>query len=88
MNIKGTNAHEIPDGLMPTVDWIVTDVCFISLEKALSVPLSPARRGAVLAELIKPQFEVVRSHIGKGGIVRNQEAKTMSGDRIEASHGI
>lgn len=83
VNIEGMNAREIPDGLIPTVDWIVTDVSFISLEKALPVPLSLARKGAILVALIKPQFEVGRSHIGKGGIVRDQEAKSKARDRIE-----
>jgi 23S rRNA (cytidine1920-2'-O)/16S rRNA (cytidine1409-2'-O)-methyltransferase len=84
VNIEGTNARAIPDGLVPTVDWIVTDVSFISLEKALPIPLSLARKGAILVALVKPQFEVGRSHIGKGGIVRDQEAKSRARDRIEA----
>ncbi len=84
VNIEGMNAREIPDGLIPAVDWIVTDVSFISLEKALPVPLSLAREGAVLVALIKPQFEVGRAHIGKGGIVRDQAAKSQARDRIEA----
>ena len=83
VNIEGMNAREIPDGLIPVVDWIVTDVSFISLEKALPVPLSLARQGAVLVALIKPQFEVGRTHIGKGGIVRDQAAKLQARDRIE-----
>jgi 23S rRNA (cytidine1920-2'-O)/16S rRNA (cytidine1409-2'-O)-methyltransferase len=66
------------------VDWIVTDVSFISLEKALPVPLSLARKGAILVALIKPQFEVGRAYIGKGGIVRDQAAKSQARDRIEA----
>ena len=84
MNIEGMNAREIPDGLIPSVDWIVTDVSFISLEKALPVPLSLARKGAILVALIKPQFEVGRAHIGKGGIVHDQPAKSQARDRIEA----
>ena len=84
VNIEGTNARGIPDGLVPTVDWIVTDVSFISLEKALPIPLSVARKGAILVALVKPQFEVGRSHVGKGGIVRDQEAKSKARDRIEA----
>jgi len=83
VNIEGMNAREIPDGLIPVVDWIVTDVSFISLEKALPVPLSLARKGAVLVALVKPQFEVGRKYIGKGGIVRDQVAKSEARDRIE-----
>ena len=43
VNTEGMNARDIPDGLIPAVDWIVTDVSFISLEKALQVPFSFAR---------------------------------------------
>ena len=84
VNIEGMNARDIPDGLIPAVDWIVTDVSFISLEKALPVPLSLAKNGAVLVALIKPQFEVGRENIGKGGIVRDIVAQSRSRDRIEA----
>ncbi len=83
VNIEGTNAREIPDGLVPTVDWVVTDVSFISLEKALPTPLSLARKGAILIALIKPQFEVGRSRIGKGGIVRDEDAKSKVRSQIE-----
>ncbi|MCH8521278.1 TlyA family RNA methyltransferase [Glycocaulis sp.] len=49
---------------------IVCDASFISLAKLLSVPLSLAADNADLIALYKPQFEVGRDHIGKGGIVR------------------
>ena len=84
VDIQGVNARKIPDGLIPTVDWIVTDVSFISLEKALPVPLSLARKHAVLVALVKPQFEVGRANIGKGGIVRDKAAQSQARDRIEA----
>jgi len=69
--LEGVNARAIPAGLVPPVDWIVTDVSFISLEKALPGPLTLARPGAVLVALIKPQFEAGRAHVGRGGIVRD-----------------
>ncbi len=68
---EGVNARDIPAGLVPPVDWIVADVSFISLTKALPGPLSLARPGAVLVALIKPQFEAGRAHVGRGGIVRD-----------------
>lgn len=84
VNIEGVNAKEIPAGLIPQVDWIVTDVAFISLEKALPIPLSLAKQGAVLIALVKPQFEVGRANIGKGGIVRDAAAQSAARDRIDA----
>jgi len=83
VNIEGVNARNIPDGLVPAPDWIVTDVSFISLEKALPVALALAQSGAVLVALIKPQFEVGRAAIGKGGIVRDAAAQQAARIRIE-----
>lgn len=83
-NLENTNARNISDEMLPPLDWIVTDVSFISLEKALPVPLSFARQGAVLVALVKPQFEVGRENIGKGGIVKDTEAQETIRQRIEA----
>ncbi len=83
VNIEGVNAREIPNGLIPQVDWIVTDVSFISLEKALPLPLTLTRKGAVLVALVKPQFEVGRENIGKGGIVRDAVAQSRARNRID-----
>jgi 23S rRNA (cytidine1920-2'-O)/16S rRNA (cytidine1409-2'-O)-methyltransferase len=71
VSLEGVNARVIPEGLVPPVDWIVFDVSFISLEKALPGPLALARPGAMLVALIKPQFEAGRAHVGRGGIVRD-----------------
>jgi len=54
---------------------IVADVSFIGLAKALPRALALARRGAWLIALVKPQFEVGRENVGKGGIVRDPEAR-------------
>lgn len=52
-------------------DLIVCDVSFISLKLALPAALALAKPTAVLIALIKPQFEVGRKNLGKGGIVRD-----------------
>ena len=59
---------------MPPPDWITADLAFISLAKALPPALALARPGATLVALVKPQFEVGRSLVGKGGIVRDAAA--------------
>ncbi|MEO0497756.1 MAG: TlyA family RNA methyltransferase [Pseudomonadota bacterium] len=53
----------------PSISAIVSDVSFISLRLALPPALELAQPGAFAALLVKPQFEVGREHIGKGGIV-------------------
>jgi 23S rRNA (cytidine1920-2'-O)/16S rRNA (cytidine1409-2'-O)-methyltransferase len=51
--------------------WVVCDASFIALAKVLEVPLALAARPTQLVALIKPQFEVGRGEVGKGGVVRD-----------------
>ncbi len=51
--------------------WVVCDASFISLAKVLEVPLRLAEPQCRLVALIKPQFEVGRAEVGKGGVVRD-----------------
>ncbi len=51
--------------------WVVCDASFIGLSKVLDVPLRLAAPQARLVALIKPQFEVGRGEVGKGGVVRD-----------------
>jgi 23S rRNA (cytidine1920-2'-O)/16S rRNA (cytidine1409-2'-O)-methyltransferase len=51
--------------------WVVCDASFISLAKVLEVPLKLAAPQCRLVALIKPQFEVGRGEVGKGGVVRD-----------------
>jgi 23S rRNA (cytidine1920-2'-O)/16S rRNA (cytidine1409-2'-O)-methyltransferase len=53
------------------VDLVTCDVSFISLELVLPAALALARPGACLIALIKPQFEVGKGQVGKGGVVRD-----------------
>ena len=52
-------------------NWVVCDASFISLAKVLDVPLKLAATPCQLVALIKPQFEVGREEVGKGGVVRD-----------------
>lgn len=70
--VERVNARELRSFPEP-VSLVVIDVSFISLEKIL-----PAIRGAApdaeVIALFKPQFEVGRSEVGKGGVVRDSQA--------------
>ena len=55
------------------VSLVVVDVSFIGLEKVLPA-VTRAAPGAEIVALFKPQFQVERASVGKGGIVRDQEA--------------
>ncbi len=52
-------------------DWVVCDASFIALAKVLERPLELAATPCQLVALIKPQFEVGREEVGKGGVVRD-----------------
>jgi len=74
--IEGCNARDLTaERIGDRVDSIVADVSFISLKLALPPALELARDGAWLVALVKPQFEVGRANIGKGGIVRDSGAR-------------
>ena len=63
-------------------DLIVADVSFISLTMILPVVAPLAAPSAVLIVLIKPQFEVGKREVGKGGIVRDAEMQRRVVDEI------
>ncbi len=72
--IEGLNARDLStEHLDRPVQLVVCDVSFISLKLALPPALDLAEEGALLVALIKPQFEVGREAIGKGGIVGDPE---------------
>jgi 23S rRNA (cytidine1920-2'-O)/16S rRNA (cytidine1409-2'-O)-methyltransferase len=60
-----------PDMITLPATWVVCDASFIALRKVLEVPLALASRPTRLVALIKPQFEVGRAEVGKGGVVRD-----------------
>ena len=82
--IEGVNAREVTAAHIGTPDWIVSDLSFISLEKALPPSLALAGPGARLVALVKPQFEVGPDHVGKGGIVKDPTVRIAARDRIAA----
>jgi 23S rRNA (cytidine1920-2'-O)/16S rRNA (cytidine1409-2'-O)-methyltransferase len=67
INARHLSREHVPE----PVDLIVCDVSFISLELALPPPLALAAPDALLIALIKPQFEVGKGQVGKGGVVRD-----------------
>ena len=66
-NARHLTRTEVPDA----IDLVVCDASFISLRLVLPAPLALTGPGARLVALIKPQFEVGRGQVGKGGVVRD-----------------
>ena len=83
ITIERVNIRAIEPSLVPElIDIVVIDVSFISLEKVIPSILQFLRSGAQLVALIKPQFEVGREQVGKGGIVRDDAARSAAVDRV------
>jgi 23S rRNA (cytidine1920-2'-O)/16S rRNA (cytidine1409-2'-O)-methyltransferase len=72
--LERTNARMLTPALLPYApDLAVVDVSFISLAKVLAPLLACLADGYDVLALIKPQFELGRGRIGKGGVVRAAE---------------
>ncbi len=70
--MEETNARRLTPELIPdALDAVVCDASFIGLRLVLPAALALAKPGAWLIALIKPQFEVGRGQVGKGGVVRD-----------------
>ncbi|WP_336978065.1 TlyA family RNA methyltransferase [Altererythrobacter fulvus] len=70
--LEQTSARILTPGQIDApCNWVVCDASFISLRKVLEVPLKLAARQCRLVALIKPQFEVGKGEVGKGGVVRD-----------------
>jgi 23S rRNA (cytidine1920-2'-O)/16S rRNA (cytidine1409-2'-O)-methyltransferase len=72
------------DQIQELVDVCVIDVSFISLTLILSNAITLLKPAGVMLALIKPQFELQRSDVGKGGIVRDPHLHQKAQDKIVA----
>ncbi|MEP6342802.1 MAG: TlyA family RNA methyltransferase [Maricaulaceae bacterium] len=73
LSLEGQDARKITKDMFPTPpDIIVCDASFISATKVLDVALDIAVTGTKLITLVKPQFEVGREGIGRGGLVKSK----------------
>ena len=88
--IERCNARSLrPDRLPYAPDLIVIDVSFISLTKVLPAVLACAAELFDCLGLIKPQFEVGRELVGKGGVVRSADDRRRAlVDVGEAARGL
>jgi 23S rRNA (cytidine1920-2'-O)/16S rRNA (cytidine1409-2'-O)-methyltransferase len=74
--LERTNARHLSPALLPyAAELIVVDVAFISLRTVLPAVLACAAPRFDVLALVKPQFEVGRGNVGKGGVVRDSEQR-------------
>lgn len=81
---EGVNARHLSPDDLPPLDWVVSDVSFISQTLALAPALAAARPGALLVTLVKPQFELGPREIGRGGIVKSAALRDRAIERVRA----
>lgn len=73
-SLEKTNIRYLQPESLPSVpDMAVIDASFISLDKVLPNTLILVKNFGTVVALIKPQFEVGRGEVGKGGVVREPE---------------
>lgn len=74
--MERTNARHLKAGDLPeALDWVVIDASFIGLGKLLPATRALCRPGATVLAMVKPQFEVGKAGVGKGGVVRDPETR-------------
>jgi len=65
------------------IDLMVTDVSFISLTKILPASIACMKRGGIMVCLIKPQFELQREMIPKGGVIKDEAMRMKAVEKIK-----
>ena len=70
-----TNIRELTPDLVGLVDVVVGDLSFISLSLVLDSLIGVTREDGDLALMVKPQFEVGKDRVGKGGVVRDLDLR-------------
>ena len=79
VRIEGVNVRKLgPDALPERVDLATFDLSFISLKLALEPVMAHLKPGGQMLLMVKPQFEVGRGKVGKGGIVRDPELRSQA----------
>lgn len=82
--LEKTNARYLTKEHIPDApDLIVCDASFIGLQTVLPASMALAQNGCILIALIKPQFEVGKGMVGKGGVVRDPDLHQQVCDKIE-----
>jgi 23S rRNA (cytidine1920-2'-O)/16S rRNA (cytidine1409-2'-O)-methyltransferase len=81
---EGVNAREVSvEEIGERVDFLTCDVSFISVTLILPAVISLLQPSGQMVILIKPQFEVGKGQVGKGGIVREPELHRAACERVE-----
>jgi 23S rRNA (cytidine1920-2'-O)/16S rRNA (cytidine1409-2'-O)-methyltransferase len=91
--LEKTNARYLTREILGEAgDFVAMDVSFISATLVLPAVVNAAlpasgkdRSGRQVVVLIKPQFEAGREHVGKGGIVRDEDAQNAAVEKVKSA---
>ncbi|KJS78781.1 TlyA family RNA methyltransferase [Desulfosporosinus sp. BICA1-9] len=73
VSMERVNARYLnQDSLPEKVDWVVSDVAFISITKIFPAMIAILKDDGQVMSLVKPQFEAGREHVGKKGVVKDE----------------
>jgi 23S rRNA (cytidine1920-2'-O)/16S rRNA (cytidine1409-2'-O)-methyltransferase len=82
MQIKANARNLLPEQIPEPADLVTLDVSFISVAKVLPAVVAAAGPNAEYLILVKPQFELDRGDVGRGGIVRDTSLHERAIDRV------
>lgn len=83
VNLERRNIRYLKrDEVQEEADLVLIDTSFISIEKFLPHLLGFLKKGGFILALIKPQFEVSKGEVGKGGVIRDNTLHQKVIDRI------
>ncbi len=85
VQIEKNARHLRPEDFPEAAELVTVDVSFISVAKILPAVVACARADADFLILVKPQFELDRGDIGKGGIVRDPALHERAVERVKAA---
>jgi 23S rRNA (cytidine1920-2'-O)/16S rRNA (cytidine1409-2'-O)-methyltransferase len=80
-----TNIRDLTTDLVGEVDLVVGDLSFISLDLVLDALVAVTRDDGDLALMVKPQFEVGKDKVGKGGVVRDLDLRASAVTAVAAN---
>ena len=85
VSLEGVNGRDLDQTTIPeAIELLVSDLSFVSVTKVIEAPLTLCAPAAEAVILIKPQFEVGRDRVGKGGIVTDEAAIEAAVDDVVA----
>jgi 23S rRNA (cytidine1920-2'-O)/16S rRNA (cytidine1409-2'-O)-methyltransferase len=86
--MERTNARQLTNEMLgaatASIDLVVVDASFIGLEKLLPAIATVTRPAGALVALVKPQFQVKKGEVGKGGIVRDDALRMRASAEVAA----